>query len=93
MNFDVIPYAEKLKTVALDAERTKRQEKGLKAISEQLNRFSELGFHEYVLYQDYMIATYSLDVLALKKVFEEKGYAVTVTKDEFDMTDSIIVRW
>lgn len=93
MNFDVIPCAEELQSIALNAERAKRQEKGLKAISKHLNRFSELGLHEFALYQDYMIKTYSLDVIALKKVFEEKGYAVTATKDEFGYTDSIVIRW
>lgn len=93
MNLDVIPSAEELKSAALNAERTKRQEKGLKAVSEQLRRFSELGFHECALYQDYMIKAYSLDISALKKVFEEKGYAVTTTKDEFGFTDSITIRW
>lgn len=93
MNFDVIPTAAELQAKTTDAERAKRQEKGLKAISEQLNRFSELGLHEFALYQDYMIKAYSLDVVALKKVFEEKGYAVTATKDEFGTTDSIVIRW
>lgn len=93
MNFDVIPTAEALQAKTIDAERAKRQEKGLKAISEQLNRFSELGLHEFALYQDYMIKAYSLDVVALKKVFEEKGYVVIATKDEFGYTDSIVIRW
>ena len=89
----MIPTAAELQSKTADVERAKRQEKGLKAISEQLNRFSELGLHEFALYQDYMIKAYSLDVTALKKVFEEKGYAVTATKDEFGFTDSIVIRW
>lgn len=93
MNLDLIPSAEELKSVAIDAERAKRQEKGLKTVSEQLHRLSEFGQHEITLYQDYMVKTYSLDVVALKKVFEEKGYDVTVTKDRFGITDAIVIRW
>lgn len=93
MNLDLIPTAEALKTVTLDAERAKRQEAGIKSISFQLQKANEYGRHEITLFQDYMISTYSLDVVMLKKIFEEKGYKVTDTKDSFGYTDSIIVQW
>lgn len=93
MNLNLIPSAEELKSVMLDAERAKRQEKGIKAISAQLHRTSEFGQHEITLHQNYMIKTYSLDVVMLKKVFEEKGYYVTATKDGYGYTDSIVIQW
>jgi len=93
MNLDLIPTAEVIKNVTIDAERAKRQEKGLNAISVQLHRTSQLGLHEITLYQDYMIKNYSLDILMLKTAFEEKGYEVTVTKDGYGYTDSIVIRW
>lgn len=93
MNLDLIPPVEELHSVMLNAERAKRQEKGIKAISAQLRRASKFGLHEITLRQNYMIKTYSLDVVMLKKVFEEKGYNVVVTKDGFGYTDSIVIKW
>lgn len=93
MNFDVIPTASELHHVTIDAEREKRQEKGLKVISTQLSKANELGLHEITLYQDYMIKTYSLDVVMLMKIFYEKGYNIESTKDEFGFTNPIVIRW
>lgn len=94
MNLDLIPTAEVLKNnITSDAERTKRQEIGIKVISAQLRRASVSGRHEITLYGDYMIKTYLLDILMLKQVFEEKGYKVTVIKDGYGYTDSIVIRW
>ena len=93
MNLDLIPSAEELHSVSVDAERAKRQEKGIKILSSQLRKASEFGQHEMTLYQDYMIKTYSLDVWMLKKVFEEKGYNVAVIKDGYGYTDAITIRW
>ena len=93
MNLDLIPSAEELHSVTVDAEKAKRQEKGIKVISSQLRKTSEFGRHEITLYQDYMIKTYSLDVVMLMTVFEEKGYEVEGTKDGFGYTDAITIRW
>ena len=93
MNLDLIPSAEELHSATIDAERAKRQERGLEVIRNQLRRTSEFGLHEITLHQHYMIKTYSLDVSILKKVFEEKGYSVTVTKDGYGYTDSIVINW
>lgn len=93
MNLDLIPNAEVLKNITIDAERAKRQEIGIKVISAQLCRTSESGRHEMTLNGDYMIKTYSLDILMLKTVFEEKGYKVTVIKDGYGYTDSIVIKW
>lgn len=93
MNLDLIPTAKELHSVVIDEERAKRQEKGIKVIGTQLRKANELCLHEITLYKNYMIKTYSLDVVMLKKVFEEKGYEVTVTKDGFGFADSIVIRW
>ena len=93
MNLDLIPSAKELHSATIDLERAKRQERGLEVIRDQLNRANKFGLHEITLHQNYMIKTYSLDVVMLKKVFEEKGYDVTSTKDGFGYTDSIIIRW
>lgn len=93
MNLDLIPSAKELHSATIDAEMEKKQEKGIKIISTQLRKASEFGLHEITLYKNYMIKTYSLDVVMLKKVFEEKGYSVTVTKDGFGYTDSIVIKW
>jgi len=93
MNLDLIPTAAELHSVMIDAERAKRQEKGIKVISVQLRKANELGLHEITLHKNYMLKTYSLDVVMLMKVFSEKGYKVTATKDGFGYTDSIIINW
>ena len=93
MNLDLIPSAAELHYVTIDAERAKRQEKGLEVIRDQLHRTSEFGLHEITLQQDYMLKTYSLDAVNLMKIFYEKGYKVTSKKDGFGYTESITIRW
>ena len=93
MNLDLIPSAAELHSVTIDAEIAKRQEKGIKVISAQLRKANECGLHEITLHQNYMIKTYSLDMVMLMKVFYEKGYNVTATKDGFGYTDSIVITW
>lgn len=93
MNLDLIPSAEELHSLTIDVETAKRQEEGIEKISAQLRKTSELGFHVMTLYQNYMIKTYSLDIMMLKKVFEEKGYKVAVTKGVWMNEASIVIRW
>lgn len=93
MNLDLIPTAAELHSVTIDAEIAKRQEKGIKVISTQLRKANECGLHEITLYRNYMIKTYSLDIVMFMKIFYEKGYNITSTKDGYGYTDSIVIKW